>query len=173
MPGLLNNALGRPVYQRTSGNNSATSGSIRDHVLPHLEAETYDFVIISIGTNDAKNFHSGRRFCREFGTLIYGIGTKFPDAEIIWQGLIDMKDVPVLPKPLNTILGIRSRVLRKNGKQLCFERGALAPESNWQPLPENFSRDGFHASEKGYEAWAQELADYIVDRIGNTQPPNG
>ena len=162
LPHLLKEKTGRPVFQRTCGNNSATSGSIRDFVVPHLEADRYNYIILSIGTNDAKNFHSGRRFCKEFGTLLYALHAKFPGTRIIWQGLIDVEDVPILPSPLNKILGIRSRIIRKNGKQLCYERNALAPDSTWQPLPENFSRDGFHASARGYQVWAEELADYIA-----------
>lgn len=163
LPTLVKARTGRPIYQRTCGNNSATAGTIRDHVLPHLETQEYDFVVLSIGTNDAKNFHSARRFTKEFGALLYSLHAKFPGSRIIWQGLIDMEGVAILPTPLNRILGIRSRILRKVGKQLCFERSALAPETQWRPLPENFSRDGFHASSLGYRVWAEELADYVAE----------
>ena len=162
LPHLLKQKTARPVIQRTCGNNSATSGGIRDFVVPHLETETYDYIVLSIGTNDAKNFHTGKRFCKEFGTLLYALHAKFPGARIIWQGLIDFSGIPILPTPLNKILGIRSRIIRRNGKQICYERNVLAPETSWQPLPENFSRDGFHASSLGYQIWAEELADYIV-----------
>ncbi|MEM9277988.1 MAG: SGNH/GDSL hydrolase family protein [Pseudomonadota bacterium] len=162
LPHLLKQKSGRPIKQRTSGNNSATSGSIRDFIIPHLEQGTYNYIIVSIGVNDTKNFHSGKRFCKEFGTLLYALHAKFPGAKIIWQGLIDMENVPILPSPLNKILGIRSRLLRKNGKILCRERGALAPETKWQPIPQNFSHDGFHASSEGYRVWAEELSDYIL-----------
>ena len=74
-----------------------------------------------------------------------------------------MEGVPILPFPLNKILGIRSRVLRKNGKILCRERMALAPESNWKPISKNFAMDGFHASSEGYKVWAEELAQFVVD----------
>ncbi|MEM7069690.1 MAG: SGNH/GDSL hydrolase family protein [Pseudomonadota bacterium] len=162
LPGLLNQKSGRPVRQRTSGNNSATAGLIRDMVVPNLPQENCDYLIISIGTNDAKNFHSGRRFCKEFGTLLYALHAKFPDAKIIWQGLIDMEGVPILPFPLKKILGIRSRMILERGRTLCRERSALAPESKWEPIRRNFSQDGFHASSEGYRAWAEELADYIL-----------
>ncbi len=167
LPHLLNEMTGRPILQRTCGNNSASSGSIRDYVVPHLEQRTYNYIVLSIGTNDAKNFHRGKRFCKEFGTLIYALHAKFPDAKIIWQGLIDVEGIPILPTPLNKILGIRSRIIRKNGQQLCYERDVLAPQTAWQPVPENFSRDGFHASSRGYQVWADELAEYMV-RLENS-----
>jgi len=163
LPHLINEKSGRPVNVRTSGNNSATSGRIRDFVVPHLEAGNYDYIILSIGTNDSKNFHSGNRFCKEFGTLLYALHAKYPGSRIIWQGLIDMEGVPILPSPLNKILGIRSRIIRENGKTLCRERSALAPDTEWKPVPENFASDGFHASSEGYRVWAEELADYILE----------
>lgn len=162
LPHLIKQKTGRSVFQRTTGNNSATSGQIRDVVVPHLEPGNFNYIVLSIGTNDAKNFHTGRRFRKEFGTLLYALQAKYPQSTIIWQGLIDMEGVPILPSPLNKILGIRSRLLRKCGKTLCQERSALAPDTKWKPISENFSSDGFHASAEGYRVWAEELADYIL-----------
>jgi lysophospholipase L1-like esterase len=130
-------------------------------------------VVLSIGTNDAKNFHSGKRFCKEFGTLIYALRTRFPNARIIWSGIIDIGDIPALPFPLNRILSIRSRILMQAGKTLCEERGALAPPSGWQPLPENFAEDGFHCSAKGYGMWAKELAGFIAKMEISEATPKG
>jgi len=153
---------GRPVTVQISGNNSATAGALRDHVVPNLARNEYDYISLNVGVNDAKNFHTGKRFCREFGALIYALRARFPHAQLIWGGVIDMKNVPSLPSPLNKILSIRSRIMDSNGKILCNERGALAPQSNWKVIPENFARDGFHASSLGYQRWANELADYIL-----------
>ncbi len=162
-PHLLAEKTGRPVITRTCGNNSATAGDLRDEVVPHLEPATYDYVIINIGTNDSKNFHTSNRFKKEFGGLLYALNAKFPGAKPIWSGLIDVEHIPLLSSPLNKIIGIRSRILKKMGDELCFERGALYPQTKWQPIRENFSEDGFHASSRGYRLWAEELADYIAD----------
>ena len=168
LPKVLRKLTSRPVRMHISGYNSATSAQIRDYVLPYLPDERLDYVCLNIGTNDAKNFHRGNRFCRDFGTLIYALRAKYPAARIIWSGIIDLKDVPALPSPLNRILGIRSRILNRNGKILCAERGVLAPEPEWDVIPENFSVDGFHASEKGYREWAENLGRYIAGLEGLT-----
>ena len=153
---------GRPVSIRIAGKNSATSGQIRDHVVPHLERRDWDYICLNIGTNDAKNFHSARRFRREFGTLLYALKSRYPASAIIWAGVLDLSKVPALPSPLNHILGIRSRLIDSSGKMLCQERGAFAPVSDWKTVRENFSTDGFHASSLGYREWAQGLADFIL-----------
>lgn len=162
LPYLLKEKTGKPVRVKTSGHSSATSKTLRDFVVPNLIDEEYDYVFLSVGTNDAKNFHTGRQFCKNFSGLLNACQAKFTGAKIIWSGVVDMTGMPVLPSPLNKILGIRSRIIVKNGRTLCHERGALSPTSKWQPIKENFSKDGFHASSKGYLAWADELADYIA-----------
>lgn len=119
--------------------------------------------MLNIGTNDAKNFHTLRAFKRDFGTLIYALKARFPHAAIIWSGVLDLETVPALPSPLNRILGIRSRLIDHRGRVLCNERGALAPDSEWRSVPENFSADGFHASEAGYREWAEAAARLISE----------
>lgn len=163
LPQLLNEHSQRPVNVRIAGMNSAVATQIRDCVVPHIERRKFDYIALNIGINDAKNFHSGNQFCRDFGTLLYALRARFPQATIIWSGVLDLQSVPLLPSPLNRILGIRSRLLDHNGRILCHERGALAPEPEWRPLPENFSTDGFHASEAGYREWATNLSGYILE----------
>lgn len=163
LPHHISGRTGRPVELRIAGMNSATAAHIRDHVVPNIEPRDFDYVALNIGTNDAKNFHTGRRFCADFGTLIYAMRARFPAASIIWSGVLDMENVPALPTPLNRILGIRSRLVDYNGRVLCRERGALAPQPEWRVIEENFSEDGFHASAAGYDEWASNLADYVIE----------
>lgn len=162
-PHLVAKKTGRTTTCRTCGNNSATAGDLRDFIVPNLEAAEYDFIIINIGTNDAKNFHTKRRFKKEFGGLLYALNAKFPEAKIIWSGIIDVAEIPLLPSPLNKLMGIRARILKKMGNELCYERGALSPQTRWRVIEENFAVDGFHASSQGYKEWAEELSDYIAD----------
>lgn len=162
IPQLLARQSGRPVEIEIIGSNSATAGQIRDFVVPHLREQNYTHIIINIGTNDSKNFHTVKRFCKEFGTLLYALNARFPGSNIIWSGIMDMKAIPALPSPLNKILGIRSRALMACGEKLCRERLATIPDGEWNPCEVNFSEDGFHASAQGYHEWAQILAAHIL-----------
>ena len=162
---LLAERTSRPVKIRIAGCNSATAGQLRDYVVPNIKRQDFTHVIINVGINDTKNFHTGKRFCREFGTLIYALKTRFPDTQLIWSSILDMSHVPSLPTPLNKILGIRSRELRRHGEILCRERMAQIPEGVWDPTTENFSRDGFHASRKGYHEWAEVLVSHILKNL--------
>ena len=159
-------ATGRPVAWRAAGFNSATAGQLRDFVVPNLPWQDWTDIVVAVGTNDMKNFHSARRFRREFGGLLYALKARFPRARIVWSPVIDMRQVPALPPLLAKILEIRAAVVNEAGERLCAERGAVA--ATRLPVDDpaaGFSRDGFHASEAGYAAWAAHLAPVIIARI--------
>ena len=160
---LMNQRTGRAVRWRAAGFNSATAGTIRDHVVPNLDHEEWTHIVLSIGTNDTKNFHTVGRWDREFGTLLYALRAKWPEARLVWSPVIDMTLVPALPTALATILETRARAINRMGVRLCRERSAVAASR----LPvldaaRGFAKDGFHASEAGYRAWAEHLADLML-----------
>lgn len=163
---LVADATGRPVDWRAAGFNSATSGQIRDHVLPNLAHDGWTHIVLSVGTNDAKNFHTVGRFKREFGGLIYALRAKWPQAHIIWSPVVDMTRVPALPSLLGKVLEIRASLVNRMGERLCLERGAIpATRLPVEDPAAGFSEDGFHASEAGYGAWAQHLLPAVLATI--------
>ena len=85
---LIANDSGRAVHWRAAGFNSATSGQLRDYVVPNLAADPWTHIVLAIGTNDIKNFHSLPRFKKEFGGLLYALHAKWPEARIVWQPVI-------------------------------------------------------------------------------------
>ncbi|MFD0915270.1 SGNH/GDSL hydrolase family protein [Pseudahrensia aquimaris] len=157
----LHETTGKTVSWRTSGHNSATAGQVRDYVVPHLEPSDYTHIVLMLGTNDMKNFHSGPRWKKEFGTLIYALCTRFPASTILWHQAIDLSVAPALPHPLATILNWRKQVLNRIGAKLCLERGAVCVP----PLPDvtaaGFCLDGFHANAGGYDAWADHMIAHM------------
>lgn len=160
---LISARTGRAVNWRAAGFNSATSGQVRDHVLPNLSADRWTHIVLSIGTNDTKNLHTISRFRREFGGLLYALRAKWPEARVVWSPVVEFTRVPALPRFLARLLEIRATAINRLGERLCRERGAV-PASRLPILdPEaGFSTDGFHASEEGYSAWAEHLLDLVL-----------
>lgn len=160
---LVAERTGRPVDWRAAGFNSATSGQIRDHVLPNLSHDGWTHIVLAVGTNDAKNFHTVGRFKREFGGLLYALRAKWPQAHIVWSPVIEMTLVPALPSLLGKVLEIRASLLNRMGERLCQERGAVpATRLPVEDPASGFSTDGFHASAAGYEAWALHMIDFVM-----------
>jgi lysophospholipase L1-like esterase len=163
---MIGEQAGRPVDWRAAGFNSATSGQIRDYVLPNLSHDRWTHIVVSIGTNDAKNYHSVGRFKREFGGLLYALRAKWPQAHIVWSPVVEMTRVPALPSLLGKVLEIRASLINRMGERLCLERGAVpATRLPVEDPAAGFSEDGFHASEAGYEAWARHLLPIVMSTI--------
>jgi len=153
---------GETVQWRIAGFTSATSGQIRDHVVPHLPRDAFTHVVLAIGTNDTKNFHTLARFKREFGGLVYALRARFPSARLVWSPVFDLRQVPALPRPLADILAVRGRAVNALGGRLLRERGGHAATPLPPGGPEGFSVDGFHAGALGYGAWAEHLAPFVL-----------
>lgn len=162
---IINNYSGRPVIWRAAGFNSATTGQIRDLAVPNLPADPWSFIVIAAGTNDVKNFHTLRRFKKDFGGLLYALRAKFPEAGILWSQIVDMRDVPALPRLLAHILEIRASLLNRLGVRLCRERFAEAAERLPITDPAGFASDGFHAGPRAYRAWAEHLAPLVISNL--------
>ena len=168
---VVHERTGRAVRWRSSGHNSAVAGQIRDHVVPHVEPRDWTHILVTIGTNDTKNFHSLGRFKREFGALLYALHARFPQARIYWSQAIDPRRIPHLPEPLATIMWLRRNLINAKGRQLCHERGAVAVRPIPDVMPAGFAIDGFHASEDGYAAWAETVAEaMLADEAPITRP---
>jgi lysophospholipase L1-like esterase len=161
---ILNEKTGRPVKGSALGFNSAVAEELRDEVVGNLEHKDWTHVVISVGINDAKNFHSVRRWTKGFGRLIFALRARFPEARIIWPEILAVKDMPRLPSPLRDIMELRAQLLNKRGRCLCADRGAYALPRIMHGGPECYSLDGFHANSHGYRHFANHLANEMLKR---------
>ncbi len=157
----LHTRTGKPVSWHISGHNSATAANIRDIIVPNLAPASYTHIFVMLGTNDIKNFHTGKRWCKEFGGLLYALRTRFPEAKIYWHQAIDMQKVPALPKFLATMMNWRRVIINGRGAQLCVERGAVVVPPVENITSAGFCRDGFHASDAGYNEWSVHMVEHF------------
>lgn len=161
---LLAARTGRAVRWRAAGFNSATASQLRDHVIPNLGSDRWTHIVLSVGTNDAKNWHSVSRFRKDFGGLLYALAAKWPEARIVWSPVVEFTRVPALPRQLGQILEMRAGMINAVGEQLCRERGAIpAPRLPIVDPEAGFAEDGFHASAAGYKAWAEHIVGPMLD----------
>ncbi len=161
----LNEKTGRAVQYTSSGHHAAVSEEIRDYVVPNLKRQNYSHIVIALSTNDIKNFHTIARWEKGFGGLLYALHARFPRAQIWWMEPLDFRFVPRLAQPLMTILNLRARLFAKSGIELCEERGVYSTPPLKNILPEDFCSDGFHAGEKGFQKWAEQLSGYMVEKL--------
>ena len=161
---------GRPVSYVMHGHNSAVAAQLRDYVVPHLPEGPFTHIVLSVGANDAKNWHSAKRWRRDFGTLLYALRTRYPDSTIVWSRLFDFAKLPAVPWALGQVLNMRRAIVCRLADELCIERGAHAAPLMDITHDEGLSRDGFHASALGYRMWGRHLAEFIASLEVAPQP---
>ncbi len=159
----LHEHTGREVNWRMAGFSSAVSKEIRDLVIPNLERGGWTHIVLSIGTNDCKNFHTVPAFKRNFGGMLYALKAKWPEARVVWSPVVEFTSVPAIPTALGKILEIRAQAFNRLGKRLCAERSAIcATRLPIRDPQTGFCHDGFHASAAGFNYWAQHLVGYTL-----------
>lgn len=156
---MLAGRTGRTVEWRAAGFNSATSNQLREVVVPNLPSQDFTHIYISVGFNDLKNFHSGPKWKKGFGELLYALKAKYPGAKVFWSCLMAPSGVPALTPGLAFVLGLRQPVINKIGKTLCEERGGQWVTSMPDIGRVHFCEDGVHASIRGNKDWAEHVVE--------------
>ena len=148
---------------------SAKSGDKIEQLLAAVHeasTELVDYVVISIGVNDAKGFTSSRKWSQQLNDLMALIEHKFCPQQILLLAIPPLECFPLLQKPLATILGFRSCRLNDATNKLY----QLAPERfsivNYQLIPDEkyLTADGFHPNETASLAIAKSIVNqYLVN----------
>lgn len=157
LAGLIAEAHGLRVDWRILAKNGATAGSLCERLLPKIEAQPFDLILVSIGVNDVTGLTLGRRFAQALDSLLSDLRAHSPQAQIVLLGIPPMQAFPLLPQPLRAWLGGRSRRLEALGVAAAQRHQALHSPVRVQPAPELFASDGFHPSELGHARWAEEV----------------
>lgn len=140
-----------------SAKNGATAGSLRERLLPTIEPEAFDLILVSVGVNDVTGLSRGHRFADALDALLADLRAHSPRAQLVLLGIPPMQAFPLLPQPLRAWLGGRSRRLEALGVAAARRHQALHSPVRVQPAPELFASDGFHPSELGHARWAEEV----------------
>lgn len=164
-------ALGGQLAENLSENFSVSwrvlaksGGTVRSTLrrLDTLRPEEFDAVLIALGVNDAKNGVSLKNWVHGYNDLLDTLTEDFAAKHICISGLPPVRYFPILPAPLNRVLGERAELFDRQLVQMANER------TNTTHLPLNFTldtakmaQDRFHPGQEIYGEWAQCAADIL------------
>ncbi len=157
LAGLIADADQLRVEWRILAKNGATARSLRERLLPTIERDAFDLILVSVGVNDVTGLTHGRRFAQSIDVLLSDLLAHSPQAQIVLLGIPPMQAFPLLPQPLRAWLGGRSRRLEALGIAAARRCEALHSPIHIEPAPVLFAGDGFHPSELGHARWAEEV----------------
>ncbi|WP_299286146.1 SGNH/GDSL hydrolase family protein [uncultured Tateyamaria sp.] len=147
-------------WQVVARSGGTTASTLR--LLDGLAPRGLDFVTIALGVNDVKNGVRPRAWADRYARLLNLVDEKFAPERVCVSGVPPIRHFPILPWPLNDVLGARAEAFDTQLRALCAER------SNVRHLPLDFmlhaaemAPDNFHPGPKLYRAWAVEIANVL------------
>lgn len=156
----ITSASGRPTHWRILARGGYTAKAVRQRLVPKLEPQAADLILIGLGVNDSIRLRSARRWQRDLSALIEALSARAGSAPVLLAGVPDMFHFPLLPRPLKLLLGSRSRLLDHATAELAAARSRTRYVSMQLDARsrELFCEDGFHPNAQGHALWAEQLA---------------
>lgn len=131
-------------------------------------APPHDISMLLLGVNDTMGLTASGRWRREFGRILDHLEAA-GGRLLVSSGLRFQRPLPVLPWPLNALLGDRSRKLDQiafdviRSRRPAVDHGCLHLPIGANELRPHLARDGIHPSATGYASWARWLAQRTAD----------
>lgn len=159
------------VYAKTGYNVD----QIQRHIIPEIEENSCDFVVIGIGGNDTFEFNRPKKWRKSIQNLINDLQKKFPETPILFAQLPTIEAFPAFTTAMKLVLGNHKDILAYHlHQQVLKNKNAYFPTEKinvkeWlgklkkgQTALEFFS-DGIHPSELCYDWWAKDCVDFLSE----------
>lgn len=131
-------------------------------------APEHDIAVVLLGVNDTLGLTGIGRWRREFGRILDHLEAA-GGRLLISSGVRVPRPLPLLPWPLNALLGERVRRLDQvafevvRNRRPAADHGCLHLPIGASELRAHLERDGLHPSATGYARWARWLAERAAD----------
>jgi lysophospholipase L1-like esterase len=166
----LSKQLKRSIQWKVYAESGFTTRKVVDIILPTIEEEEVDILILGVGGNDAFELHSPKKFRKDVRQLILDLKKMFPNTQIVFVSMPPVKEFPVFPKILKWTIGNLVEILGKELGEVAREyRGVyyhddIISMKNWNKRfgikgnPKDYFSDGIHPSKLAYQIWAKDIA---------------
>ena len=135
--------------------------------LAMLSAQTFDYVLVSVGVNDVTHSTRSNHWSNNIRTIAKLLDTKFGAPKVMLTSVPPMNKFTAIPTPLRWCLGLRAKRLNelmikaiKNNNQYSILTFDLPFK------PEFIAKDGIHPSKLAYRVWANQAREKI-EELGN------
>jgi lysophospholipase L1-like esterase len=159
----------RRIAWRAEGLSGATVNEAMHHLLPRVQVEPADLLIVAFGVNDITSYRSPSDFANDLAALVTAVRDRVGEAAVVIAGVAPIVSFPALPWPLRTILGWRSAALQLAAERLTGRLQGLVVERISGLLgPDLFAIDGFHPNAQAHKLWGEEIATLALPLLVKT-----
>lgn len=172
----LSQRLMREVNWEVHAKNGATARRLLQSVLPQIEAETADLIVISTAGNDAFKLTTPWSFRRDLEEMVDCLQQRYPGTPLAFTNTPPIREFPAFTPLIKRTIG---RLVEFHGEQLQrlaedragvffnHEKITLAGWSKKHQVegrPDDFFSDGVHPSGLTYRVWARDFAAFLADK---------
>lgn len=154
--------LTRRIDWTLAARNGATTADVPDLLAP-LKGTRFDLAYVIFGVNDAKNLRPETAWRRDTARAVEMLRNELTTRHVVFSGLPPVRDFPLLPHPLKSVLALRAarfdRALRQVTSQFedCHH---LPTDPRLDPM--GMAEDGFHPGPAIYSHWADMAAQGLA-----------
>lgn len=161
-------SLGRAVEWHAIGRSGIDCAGVLSDLLPTLPNARVDVFVVSVGVNDITALTRTSKWRRNLNELLSELTRHSPGAVIAVAGIPPLREFPLLPEPLRSLIGFRGESLDRLTRTLVAAHPrALHVPVDFETHVERFCPDGFHPSEASYVEFGRAVAKHVVCRLAN------
>lgn len=179
LSGLTGNSVEWKVYAKSG----YTAELVRKQLVPKMEGESADLIVIGLGGNDAFTLNRPWRWRKHMNQLIHSLREIFPQTPILFANMPPIKEFPAFTSLIQFVVGNLVNILGHELKQLVQDHPGVYYSSEEITLAgwmkkynksgnrEDFFSDGVHPALVTYQVWATDLAEFVAQENLLTSPP--
>jgi lysophospholipase L1-like esterase len=162
------------VQWRVYARSGYTAKRIIEKILPKIEEQATDIIVVGIGGNDAFTLNAPSKFRSQVIQLIDNLRLRYPNAPIVFANVPPIKEFPAFTAPIKFVIGNLGEILGDEiqkivaGRDKTYFMSEKLTLDNWikksnQHLEQkDFFSDGVHPSKLTYQTWANDVANFIA-----------
>ncbi len=167
--------FGVQINWKVVAKSGYTASNVADLLLPKIQNDNPDLIVIGLGGNDAFHLNSPIRWKKSMQSLLTQLNNTFPDVKIVFTNMPPIKEFPAFTPIIKGVVGNLVNLLGDELSQIIkaydhvyFVNEKLTFE-DWikkidQKLTvEDFFSDGVHPSPLTYQIWGKEIGKFIFE----------
>lgn len=173
----LSRSSSKEINWRVYARSGYTAKRVQYKILPKIEEDSADLILVGIGGNDAFKLSKPKKWRQDAHDLIHAIQEQFLDAPIVFCNLPPIKLFPAFTSTIKFVVGNLVEIL---GEELAavvdqydqvYFNDEVITLNAWMKRfdiegdTNDFFSDGVHPSGLTYRTWGKEMARVTIERF--------
>ncbi len=164
------------MYWKVYAKSGFTALKVKDRLIPTLQEEKLDLIIIGVGGNDAFKLTRPKEWISNIKALISDIRIKYKNQPIVFINMPPVREIPAFTSLIKYVVGnlidaysdeLVKLVKNIDGVFYCSSKINYKDYTKRYNLNSHSSEffsdeDKFHPSKLAYQIWAKDISNFII-----------